>query len=42
LAEPRSYVDHLPRSLSDEDARQIMGGNLARIMRVEETAAVAS
>ncbi|HEX3332715.1 MAG TPA: amidohydrolase family protein [Acidimicrobiales bacterium] len=42
LAEPRSYVDHLPRTLSDEDARQIMGGNLARIMRVEETAAVAS
>ncbi len=35
LAEPRSYVDHLPPGVSDEDLRKIMGGNLARIMRVD-------
>jgi predicted TIM-barrel fold metal-dependent hydrolase len=35
LAEPCSYVDHLPAGLSDEDVHNIMGGNLARIMRVE-------
>jgi predicted TIM-barrel fold metal-dependent hydrolase len=35
LAEPCSYVDHLPAGLSDEDVRNIMGGNLARIMRVD-------
>jgi predicted TIM-barrel fold metal-dependent hydrolase len=34
LAEPRSYVDHLPAGLSDDDAAKIMGANLARIMRV--------
>jgi predicted TIM-barrel fold metal-dependent hydrolase len=34
LAEPCSYVDHLPPSLPQEDVAQIMGGNLARIMRV--------
>jgi predicted TIM-barrel fold metal-dependent hydrolase len=40
LAEPCSYIDHLPQGLSDEDIRNIMGGNLARIMRVEQAAAV--
>jgi predicted TIM-barrel fold metal-dependent hydrolase len=35
LAEPTSYVDHLPSGLADEDMRQIMGGNLARIMKVD-------
>ncbi len=35
LAEPRSYVDHLPQGVSDEDLRKIMGGNLARIMKVD-------
>jgi predicted TIM-barrel fold metal-dependent hydrolase len=40
LAEPCSYVDHLPEGLADEDLRKIMGGNLARIMRVEHAAAV--
>ena len=35
LAEPCSYVDHLPRGLADEDVRNIMGGNLARIMKVD-------
>lgn len=35
LAEPRSYVEHLPEGLSDEDVRKIMGGNLAEIMKVD-------
>jgi predicted TIM-barrel fold metal-dependent hydrolase len=35
LAEPRSYVDHLPPDLSDEEVQNIMGGNLARIMKVD-------
>ena len=39
LAEPCSYVDHLPEGLADDDLRKIMGGNLARIMRVEQAAA---
>jgi predicted TIM-barrel fold metal-dependent hydrolase len=34
LAEPRSYLDHLPPDLPDEQVAAIMGGNLARIMRV--------
>lgn len=34
LAEPCSYVDHLPPGLSDDDIAKIMGGNLAQIMRV--------
>lgn len=34
LAEPRSYVDHLPAGLPAEDLAKIMGGNLADIMRV--------
>jgi hypothetical protein len=37
LAEPRSYLDHLPESFSEEDVEKIMGGNLARIMRVGVT-----
>jgi predicted TIM-barrel fold metal-dependent hydrolase len=35
LAEPRSYLDHLPPGLSDDDVRKIMGGNLAEIMKVD-------
>ena len=35
LAEPSSYVEHLPPGLTDEGVRGIMGGNLARIMRVD-------
>jgi predicted TIM-barrel fold metal-dependent hydrolase len=42
LAEPCSYVDHLPAGLSDEDTRNIMGGNLARIMRVDVPVGAAS
>ena len=34
LAEPCSYVDHLPPGLSDDDLAKIMGGNMAQIMRV--------
>jgi len=34
LAEPCSYVDHLPPGLPDDDVAKIMGGNLARIMKV--------
>ncbi len=35
LAEPRSYLDHLPSGLADDDVAKIMGGNLASIMRVD-------
>jgi predicted TIM-barrel fold metal-dependent hydrolase len=34
LAEPCSYVDHLPPNLSEADKARIMGGNLADLMRV--------
>jgi predicted TIM-barrel fold metal-dependent hydrolase len=34
LAEPCSYLDHLPAGLSQEDLAGIMGGNLATAMRV--------
>jgi predicted TIM-barrel fold metal-dependent hydrolase len=34
LAEPCSYVDHLPADLPKEDVAAIMGGNLGRLMRV--------
>jgi predicted TIM-barrel fold metal-dependent hydrolase len=34
LAEPCSYADHLPPGMPDEDVAKIMGGNLAKIMRV--------
>ena len=40
LAEPTSYVGHLPPGLSDEDVRKIMGGNLAQIMKVDAPLAV--
>jgi len=39
LAEPCSYVDRLPEDLPDEDVAKIMGGNLARLMRVENVTA---
>ena len=35
LAEPLSYIDHLPSGLSDDDIRKIMGGNLARLMAID-------
>jgi predicted TIM-barrel fold metal-dependent hydrolase len=34
LAEPCSYADHLPQGMPEDDVAKIMGGNLARIMRV--------
>jgi predicted TIM-barrel fold metal-dependent hydrolase len=34
LAEPCSYLDELPSDLAEEDKAKIMGGNLARIMKV--------
>jgi len=34
LAEPRSYIEHLPSGLSEDVVAGIMGRNLARIMRV--------
>jgi predicted TIM-barrel fold metal-dependent hydrolase len=34
LAEPCSYLDHLPPGLPQEDLEKIMGGNLSRVMRV--------
>jgi predicted TIM-barrel fold metal-dependent hydrolase len=34
LAEPCSYVDHLPPGLPSKSVAEIMGGNLARLMRV--------
>jgi predicted TIM-barrel fold metal-dependent hydrolase len=40
LAEPCSYVDHLPDRLPDDDVAAIMGGNLGRLMRVDAPAAV--
>jgi predicted TIM-barrel fold metal-dependent hydrolase len=39
LAEPCSYVDHLPRGLSGDDVARIMGGNLAQLMKVAEPVA---
>ena len=38
LADPCSYVDHLPEGLPESDVAAIMGGNLARLMRVEQPA----
>jgi predicted TIM-barrel fold metal-dependent hydrolase len=35
LAEPTSYVEHLPKALRKEDVGKIMGGNLGRLMGVE-------
>jgi predicted TIM-barrel fold metal-dependent hydrolase len=42
LAEPTSYVDHLPSGLAESDLEQIMGGNLARIMKVDQTVGAAA
>ena len=42
LAEPCTFVDRLPEGLPAEDVRNIMGGNLARIMKVEVPVGAAS
>jgi predicted TIM-barrel fold metal-dependent hydrolase len=34
LAEPRRFVEYLPQSLSEDEVAGIMGGNLARVMKV--------
>lgn len=39
LAEPCSYIDHLPSDLPEDDVKGIMGGNLAKIMKVDTLAA---
>ena len=39
LAEPKSYLDHLPDDLDEDVVAAIMGENLARIMRVQVPAA---
>jgi predicted TIM-barrel fold metal-dependent hydrolase len=38
LAEPCSYVDHLPDDLPGDQLAAVMGGNLARLMRVADRA----
>jgi predicted TIM-barrel fold metal-dependent hydrolase len=38
LAEPRSYVDHLPDGLDDLRVANILGGNLSGLMRVRAAA----
>jgi predicted TIM-barrel fold metal-dependent hydrolase len=35
LAEPCSYIDHLPEGMADDDLAKIMGGNLGGLMGVE-------
>ncbi|HKY15535.1 MAG TPA: amidohydrolase family protein [Microthrixaceae bacterium] len=40
LAEPCSYLDHLPPGLSQENIEAIMGGNLATAMKVPATRAL--
>ena len=35
VAEPSSFVDHLPPGLAEKDLAMIMGGNMSRLMRVE-------
>jgi predicted TIM-barrel fold metal-dependent hydrolase len=40
LAEPCSYLDHLPADLSDDEVAKIMGGNLAGLMGVDAHVAV--
>jgi predicted TIM-barrel fold metal-dependent hydrolase len=42
LAEPTSYVEHLPAGLPESDLESIMGGNLARIMKVDQTVGAAA
>ncbi|WP_426574449.1 amidohydrolase family protein [Aquihabitans sp. McL0605] len=35
LADPCSYVDHLPSDLAHEDLAKVMGGNLGRLMGID-------
>jgi predicted TIM-barrel fold metal-dependent hydrolase len=34
LAEPRRFIEYLPKSLSEDEVAGIMGGNLAHVMKV--------
>jgi predicted TIM-barrel fold metal-dependent hydrolase len=36
LAQPATYTEHLPSSLSKEDVRKIMGGNLGKLMGIDQ------
>jgi hypothetical protein len=36
LAQPASYTEHLPSSLGKEDVRKIMGGNLGKLMGIDQ------
>ena len=36
LAQPASYTEHLPSSFSKEDVRKIMGGNLGKLMGIDQ------
>jgi predicted TIM-barrel fold metal-dependent hydrolase len=40
LADPCSYVDHLPDGMSDDAVAAVMGGNLGRLMGVDVPTAV--
>jgi predicted TIM-barrel fold metal-dependent hydrolase len=40
LADPCSYVDHLPEGMSEDAVAAVMGGNLGRLMGVDAPAAV--
>ena len=35
LAEPCSYLDHLPEGMAQDDVAKVMGGNLGRLMGVD-------
>jgi predicted TIM-barrel fold metal-dependent hydrolase len=39
LAEPTSYVGHLPKEFTKDDVRKIMGGNLGHLMGIDAPAA---
>lgn len=36
LAEPATYTEHLPQSFSQDDVRKIMGGNLGKLMGIDQ------
>jgi predicted TIM-barrel fold metal-dependent hydrolase len=36
LAQPATYTEHLPKSLTPDDVRKIMGGNLGKLMGYEQ------
>lgn len=36
LAQPTTYTEHLPKSFSQDDVRKVMGGNLGKLMGVDQ------